>query len=118
MNWEYFSKTSEISDTKFLIKEINNRSYGVIKIDGEYHALWNVCPHEGAEICRGKVSGTTLPSDVGEFQFGLENKVISCPWHGWEFDVRDGKPLFQTKKQIKVMKAQVKQDEGNIFLYL
>lgn len=34
-----------------------------------------------------------LPSDPGELVYGLDGRVLRCPWHGWEFDVRTGESI-------------------------
>jgi nitrite reductase/ring-hydroxylating ferredoxin subunit len=47
----------------------------VFNIDGELHALENSCPHQGGPLADG----------------WLEGPYITCPWHGWCFDVRSGK---------------------------
>ena len=39
---------------------------GVFNVNGEFHAYRNICPHAGAPVCVGKISGTTLPSPVYE----------------------------------------------------
>jgi len=46
----------------------------VANVDGELYALDNVCPHAGGPIGDGE----------------LEGHLVTCPFHGWSFDVRDG----------------------------
>jgi len=47
----------------------------LFNVDGEFYALENSCPHQGGPIADG----------------WLESATITCPWHGWCFDVRSGK---------------------------
>ncbi len=47
----------------------------VFNVAGTFYALENSCPHQGGPIADG----------------WLENAIITCPWHGWCFDVRSGK---------------------------
>lgn len=47
----------------------------LFNVDGEFYALENSCPHQGGPIADG----------------WLESGTITCPWHGWCFDVRSGK---------------------------
>ena len=47
----------------------------VFNIDGRFYALENSCPHQGGPIADG----------------WLEGPLVTCPWHGWCFDVRSGK---------------------------
>ena len=61
--------------------------------DGEFRALRNKCPHQGAPLGRGFLTGTFLPSDYGEYQYGRESEIVRCPWHRWEFDSHTGQSL-------------------------
>lgn len=76
------------------IVQVGNRSIGVFNVGGEFYALKNTCPHQQAPLCEGRVMGTTLPSRPGEYRFGLEGRVLRCPWHAWEFDITTGRSFF------------------------
>lgn len=73
---------------------INGRSIGVFNVDGEFYAIRNLCPHQGAELCAGTVAGTMLPSQPKTYIYGMEDRIVRCPWHGWEFDITTGCSLF------------------------
>lgn len=73
--------------------EVKGRSVGVFNVGGEFVAVLNLCPHELAPVCLGRVGGTTLPSAPGEWRWGREGEILACPWHGWEFDLRTGRSL-------------------------
>ena len=75
-------------------------SLGVFNINGEYFALKNVCPHQGAPLCMGSVHATHRPGDVFEFRPDLEGRVLRCPWHGWEFDIVTGKALYDARSRV------------------
>ena len=76
------------------IVTVGSRSIGVFNIGGRYYALRNTCPHQGAPLCEGPLTGTTLPGPPGTFRYGREGEVLRCPWHGWEFDVTSGRSIF------------------------
>lgn len=78
--------------------EVGSRSIGIVNTGDELFAVLNVCPHQHAPVCEGTVSGTLVPSRPGEIVYGMENHVIRCPWHGWEFDLETGKPVFRVDK--------------------
>ena len=61
---------------------------------GERIVAWrNVCPHGAAPVCRGTVDGTRLTSGVYEYEYGRDQEILQCPWHGWEFDLVTGEHL-------------------------
>jgi 3-phenylpropionate/trans-cinnamate dioxygenase ferredoxin subunit len=94
--------------------EVEGRSIGVLNVHGQFVAVLNVCPHELAPVCRGRVGGTTLPSAPGEFCWGREGEILACPWHGWEFDLLTGRALADDKKRLRLFPVSV--DEGTIFV--
>jgi nitrite reductase (NADH) small subunit len=83
---------------RFMIVDAGRHSIGIIRLhDGELKAVRNWCPHKGAPICRGIVGGTWPPSQPGELQFDRDGEVLVCPWHGFEFDLKDGQELYQER---------------------
>jgi nitrite reductase/ring-hydroxylating ferredoxin subunit len=76
------------------IVEVEGRSIGVFNVGGRYHALRNTCPHQGAPLCLGTVTGTAAPSKPGEYAWVREGEILVCPWHGWEFDITTGRSVF------------------------
>ena len=82
------------------IVEIGKRSIGIFNVHGALYAVKNSCPHQGAELCRGTVGGTMLPTDKpGKYNYALDGQVLRCPWHFWEFDITTGEMLFVPEPQ-------------------
>jgi nitrite reductase (NADH) small subunit len=98
------------------IVEIRGRSIGVFNVDGEYYALRNQCPHKGAPLCSGTVGGTFLPSSPHEYVYGMDAKVLRCPWHGWEFDLSNGHMLFDPDG-VRVKTFPVTIEDGVVVLH-
>ena len=95
---------------------VKRHSVGVFNVDGTYVAVLNLCPHELAPVCRGPVGGTTLPSKPGEWRWGREGEILSCPWHGWEFDLLTGEAIADPK--VRVRRYQVEVEDGQIYVVL
>jgi 3-phenylpropionate/trans-cinnamate dioxygenase ferredoxin subunit len=83
------------------IVKVQGREVGIFNVEGRFYALKNVCRHQGARVCLGKVSGTTLPSRVYEYRYGRDGQILRCPWHGWEYDITSGRSLFD--EDVKVV---------------
>ncbi len=96
---------------------IKGRDIGIIAVDDRLVALRNTCPHRGAPLCEGKIGGTFLPSAPGEFVYGMEKKVLRCPWHGWEFDIDSGRSLFQPD-EVRVKTYRVTVEDGDVYLHI
>ncbi len=84
----------EIPPGERKIVEVGGRSIGVFNINGEFFALRNTCPHQGAELCKGTLTGFLQSRVPGEYEFSRKGEILRCPWHGWEFDVRTGQSWF------------------------
>src|SRR5205085_9147367 len=67
------------------ILEIGGRPVRIYNTGETLYAVQNICPHILAPIGRGELTGTMLPSDHGDFEYGMEGLVLRCIWHGWEF---------------------------------
>lgn len=80
------------------IIDVDGRSIGVLNVDGEYFALRNSCPHQGAPLCLGRVTGTSVGSTAYERVYSREGEILKCPWHGWEFELATGRSVFNPHK--------------------
>jgi len=52
------------------------KDIAVFNVDGKFYALSNVCAHKGGPLNEGM----------------FEKYLVTCPWHGWKYDVRTGNP--------------------------
>jgi len=106
------AKLAELPPGGRKLVEVKGKSIGLFNLDGEIVALLDICPHELAPVCRGRVSGTTLPSKPGEpLRWGRDGEILACPWHGWEFDIRSGDCLVDPKKRLRKYAVTVDGDE-------
>lgn len=105
------ARTVDIPPGGRKIVKIEGREVGVFNLDGTYYALKNVCPHQGARVCLGKVSGTTLPSRVHEFRYGLTGRILRCPWHGWEYDITNGRSVFDPEVKVVTYPVSIEEDQ-------
>jgi nitrite reductase/ring-hydroxylating ferredoxin subunit len=80
------------------IVEISGRSIGVFRIGDEYFAVRNRCPHKGAPLCLGLQRGLVTSSQRGEYVIEHQDRILACPWHGWEFDLATGASVFNPHK--------------------
>jgi nitrite reductase (NADH) small subunit/3-phenylpropionate/trans-cinnamate dioxygenase ferredoxin subunit len=56
--------------------ELDESLVAIFNRDGEYLAIDDMCPHMGASLASG--------------HFDTDSCTVTCPWHGWRFDTRDG----------------------------
>lgn len=94
--------------------ESEGQEIGIYYVDGHVHAWRSVCPHRAARVCRGLVGGTHLPSEVYSYAFGLEGRILRCPYHGWEFDLTTGQLLVDPT--VKLRRVPVIIENGEVYL--
>lgn len=104
------ARVSELTPGSMKLVEVKGLSIGLFNVHGEFVAVLNLCPHELAPVCRGRLGGTTLPSPPGEYRWGREGEIIACPWHGWEFDLLTGKALADARARLKRYDVVVEDD--------
>lgn len=53
---------------------VADRVVALFRVGDEFYAMDGICPHAGGPLGEGYLSGTR----------------VTCPWHGWQFDVQTG----------------------------
>ncbi len=109
------AKIGDIAPGARKIVTIKNKTIGVFDLAGEYVAVLNICPHALAPICAGLLRGTTLPVDKREFVWGLDGRILVCPWHAWEFELPSGRCMTDDR-HLKIYPVIV--EEGGIYAEL
>jgi nitrite reductase/ring-hydroxylating ferredoxin subunit len=89
---------------------VRGREIVVFNVAGEFYALLNRCPHEGAKLSGGLIVGLPESDAPGCYKLARPGEILRCPWHGWEFDLRTGKsycdPQRLFSKQYKTIVEQ------------
>ena len=93
----------------FRIVRIAGRELGIIRWRDRLYALRNACPHQGGPICAGVV-GPRLDSPSGTARLIADESrpVVSCPWHGWEFELSTGQPLAPPGPALKTYPTHIR----------
>ena len=90
------------------IVKIGSRSIGIVNNGEKLYAVLNVCPHELAPICeKAAITGTMMPSATGTVEYGMHNRILRCPWHGYEFDVDTGRCLADASSRVRAYPVTV-----------
>ena len=106
-------RVGDIADGERIIVEVAGRAIGVFNVDGRYYAFLNRCPHRGGEMCKGDVVGLLESPRPGEFVFDLGKKFLTCPWHGWEFDLETG-DSWVSADNMRARPFTIDVESGNI----
>lgn len=88
---------TDFDDGDHELVDVDGVEVGVIHADGEFYAFRNTCPHDEGPVCTGPVSKKLIGEFVGvgeriERRY-VDEPIVSCPWHGWSFDLETGRNL-------------------------
>jgi nitrite reductase/ring-hydroxylating ferredoxin subunit len=70
------------------------RSIGVFRVEDEFFAIRNRCPHQGGPLCLGRLSPWAVSAEPGKVTMEGPPRLVACPWHGWEYDLETGQSFM------------------------
>jgi nitrite reductase/ring-hydroxylating ferredoxin subunit len=112
------ARADDIPDGARLLVQVNGREIGIFKVKGEFYAVLNRCPHLGGPLCRGQLLNTVVSSGPGDVRLDESEDLITCPWHGWEFDLKTGQSYWNPE-HLRARKFPVGVEPGAaLALYL
>ncbi len=83
-------RAAELPAGESRVVTVRGREIAVFNLAGEFFALINRCPHEGAPLGLGLRIGLSESNKPGCYSHSRPGELVRCPWHGWEFDIRTG----------------------------
>jgi len=76
--------------------EVNGKTLLVVRKGAEFYAMRDACPHMGASLSGGCVVGIPVQARPGDqVDYVCEGEIVTCPWHGWSFDLKSGRSLIK-----------------------
>ena len=106
------ARADEIADGARKIVAVAGRSLGIFNLGGEFFALRNRCPHQGGPLCEGKTWGLAQARVPGEITYTRSREILTCAWHGWEFDIRTGRSWCDPER-LRVRRYEVSVEQGD-----
>ena len=65
----------ELQENRVMTVSAGHTQICLTHYKGSYNAITNKCPHQGGPLGEGSI----------------ENGLLRCPWHGWDYDPCSGK---------------------------
>lgn len=93
--YQTVAKVGEIPEGQGRVFEVDGRMIAVFQDEGEYYAMDDACPHQGAPLSDGLVA----------------DKTVICTWHGWRFSLETGRHLEGSRCRVTTYPVRVEGDE-------
>ncbi|MBI2971889.1 MAG: Rieske 2Fe-2S domain-containing protein [Candidatus Aenigmarchaeota archaeon] len=85
----------DLKDGEAKVVDANGTPIALYRVNGKFYATTNTCAHRGGPLGEGV----------------LDNEVITCPWHGWRFNVASGINVIMPSIKIQTYKVEVRSDD-------
>jgi nitrite reductase (NADH) small subunit len=95
MPFERAAKVTDVPAGAVHEIQVAGKAVALANVAGKFYAINNTCLHRGGPLGQGS----------------LQDKVVTCPWHGWEYDVTSGKLVQNPSMGVACYATEVRGEE-------
>jgi nitrite reductase/ring-hydroxylating ferredoxin subunit len=85
------ASTTDVAPGTAKCIEAGGKQIALFNVDGAFHAIDNLCLHRGGPLAEGEIEGT----------------FVTCPWHGWQYDVTTGQNVLDDDEGVARYEVKV-----------
>lgn len=97
--WYRVADLDDMRDGEVRSVQAGALTIALTRVDGQYGALDNACPHQGGPLAEGAIE----PGEAGECW-------LRCPWHGWDFHPLTGRSPGSHDDGVPVYPVEERED--------
>ena len=90
--------TEELAPGSCKTLELSGSRIALFNVAGRFYAMDDTCAHLGGPLGEGTLDGA----------------IVTCPWHGWQYDVTTGARQTNPRAQLTCYEVRVDRDEVSI----
>jgi nitrite reductase/ring-hydroxylating ferredoxin subunit len=94
------ARVEELPPGSAELVQVDDTEIAVFHCDDGFYATQAHCLHLGGPLAKGHLHGC----------------VLSCPWHGWQYDVRTGENEFDRALKLETYEVLVEDGEVKVVL--
>lgn len=83
--WHVVGKSTDVGEKQGVEFLVGADVIAVFRQEGKLYAVDGICAHQGGPIAKG----------------ALDRTCVTCPWHGWQYDIRNGENLLTKRKMLR-----------------
>ena len=95
MVWHYLCSVDDVQADTGREFVIGDRVLAVFRKQQQWFALDGMCAHQGGPIAQGQLDGN----------------CVTCPWHGWQYDITNGQNLLTGKQMLSCFQLEQRGQE-------
>jgi len=99
-DWIEIASVAECPPGTSIERVVDGHMVALANVDGGWHAIDGLCPHQGGPLGTGMLCGT----------------ILTCPWHGWQFDVTTGR--HRISASVRQAVHEVRERDGKVYVRL
>ena len=75
--------------------QLGGKAIAVANVDGKFFAINSMCLHHAGPLGEGE----------------MEGQLVTCPWHGWQYDVTSGKLMSNPAVGVDCYPVEIRGNE-------
>lgn len=75
--------------------QVDGLTLAIANVGDKFYAINNTCLHRGGPLGQGTLQGA----------------AVTCPWHGWQYDVTTGKLVMNQAVGVKQYNIEVRGED-------
>jgi nitrite reductase/ring-hydroxylating ferredoxin subunit len=91
---------ADVKPGQGIVAEANGKTLAVFNVDGTIHAINNNCCHREGPLGEGELDGN----------------IVTCPWHGWRFNVTTGACMNNPSAQVEAYEVKIEGEDVKVLL--
>lgn len=91
---------ADVKPGQGIVAEANGKTLAVFNVDGTIHAINNTCCHRDGPLGEGE----------------LEGNIVTCPWHGWRYNVTTGACMNNPSAQVEAYEVKIEGEDVKVLL--
>jgi nitrite reductase (NADH) small subunit len=89
------ARVVELPPGKIREYQLDGTTIALANVEGKFYAINNLCLHRGGPLGEGELEGT----------------AVVCPWHGWKYDVTNGKLVANPAVAVACYPVEVRGED-------
>ena len=89
------ARKDEIAPGSIREFQVDGLTLAIANVGDKFYAINNTCLHRGGPLGQGELHGV----------------AVTCPWHGWQYDVTTGKLTMNPAVGVKCYPLEVKGED-------